>query len=29
VNRKKRGQVVDTLAATWILQGALERMRNA
>jgi putative Holliday junction resolvase len=29
VNRKKRGQVVDKLAATWILQGALERMRNA
>ncbi|HYE47736.1 MAG TPA: Holliday junction resolvase RuvX [Caulobacter sp.] len=29
VNRKRRGEVVDKLAATWILQGALERLRNA
>ncbi|MDB5470867.1 MAG: Holliday junction resolvase YqgF [Caulobacter sp.] len=29
VNRKKRAEVVDKLAATWILQGALERLRNA
>ena len=28
VNRKQRGQVVDKLAATYILQGALERLRN-
>lgn len=28
VNRKQRGEVVDKLAATWILQGALERLRN-
>jgi putative Holliday junction resolvase len=29
VNRKQRGEVVDKLAATYILQGALERLRNA
>ncbi|MGE5564813.1 MAG: Holliday junction resolvase RuvX [Parcubacteria group bacterium] len=29
VNRKQRGEVVDKLAATWILQGALERLRNS
>jgi len=28
VNRKQRGEVVDKLAATYILQGALERLRN-
>ena len=28
VNRKQRGEVVDKLAAAYILQGALERMRN-
>ena len=27
VNRKRRGEVVDKLAAAWILQGALERLR--
>ncbi|HRQ90736.1 MAG TPA: Holliday junction resolvase RuvX, partial [Bacteroidia bacterium] len=26
--RKRRGEAVDKLAATWILQGALDRMRN-
>jgi putative Holliday junction resolvase len=29
VNRKQRGEVVDKLAAAYILQGALERLRNA
>jgi putative Holliday junction resolvase len=29
VNRKRRAQVVDKMAAAWILQGALERLRNA
>ena len=29
VNRKQRGEVVDKLAATYILQGALERFRNS
>lgn len=29
VNRKRRGEVVDKMAAAWILQGALERLRNA
>lgn len=29
ITRQRRGQAVDKLAATWILQGALERMRNA
>lgn len=29
VNRKQRGEVVDKLAATYILQGALERLRNS
>jgi len=28
VNRKRRGEVVDKLAATYILQGALERLRH-
>jgi putative Holliday junction resolvase len=28
VNRKRRAEVVDKMAAAWILQGALERMRN-
>jgi len=28
VNRKQRAEVVDKLAATYILQGALERLRN-
>ncbi len=28
VNRKRRGEVVDKMAAAWILQGALERLRN-
>jgi putative Holliday junction resolvase len=28
VNRKQRGEVVDKLAAAYILQGALERLRN-
>ena len=28
VNRKQRSEVVDKLAATYILQGALERLRN-
>jgi putative Holliday junction resolvase len=28
VTRKQRGEVVDKLAATYILQGALERLRN-
>jgi putative Holliday junction resolvase len=28
VNRKRRGEVVDKMAAGWILQGALERMRG-
>jgi putative Holliday junction resolvase len=27
VNRKRRAEVVDKMAAGWILQGALERMR--
>ena len=27
VTRKRRGEVVDKLAAVWILQGALERLR--
>ncbi len=26
--RQRRGEAVDKLAATWILQGALDRMRN-
>ena len=29
VNRKRRAEVVDKMAAAWILQGALERLRNA
>lgn len=29
VNRKRRVEVVDKMAAAWILQGALERLRNA
>ncbi len=29
VNRKRRAEVVDKMAAAWILQGALERIRNA
>jgi putative holliday junction resolvase len=29
VNRKRRAEVVDKMAAGWILQGALERLRNA
>ncbi|MDP1630393.1 MAG: Holliday junction resolvase RuvX [Caulobacter sp.] len=29
VNRKRRAEVVDKMAASWILQGALERLRNA
>jgi putative holliday junction resolvase len=29
VNRKRRAEVVDKMAAGWILQGALERQRNA
>jgi putative Holliday junction resolvase len=29
VNRKQRGEVVDKLAAAYILQGALERLRNS
>ncbi|HYG26099.1 MAG TPA: Holliday junction resolvase RuvX [Caulobacteraceae bacterium] len=28
INRKQRGEVVDKLAAAYILQGALERLRN-
>ena len=28
VNRKRRGEVVDKMAAAWILQGALERLRG-
>ncbi|WP_454716954.1 Holliday junction resolvase RuvX [Caulobacter segnis] len=28
VNRKRRAEVVDKMAAGWILQGALERMRS-
>lgn len=28
INRKRRGEVVDKMAAGWILQGALERMRS-
>ena len=28
VNRKQRGEIVDKLAAAYILQGALERLRN-
>ena len=28
VNRKRRGEVVDKMAAGWILQGALERIRG-
>ena len=28
VNRKRRAEVVDKMAAAWILQGALERMRG-
>ena len=28
VNRKRRAQVVDKLAAAWILQGAVERLRG-
>ena len=28
INRKQRAEVVDKLAATYILQGALERLRN-
>ncbi|MDG2521809.1 Holliday junction resolvase RuvX [Caulobacter segnis] len=28
VTRKRRGEVVDKLAAVWILQGALERLRG-
>jgi putative Holliday junction resolvase len=28
VNRKRRAEVVDKMAAGWILQGALERMRG-
>lgn len=28
VTRKRRGEVVDKLAAVWILQGALERLRT-
>lgn len=26
LSRQKRGKVIDKLAATWILQGALERL---
>ncbi len=29
VTRKRRAEVVDKMAAAWILQGALDRMRNA
>ena len=29
VNRKRRAEVIDKMAAAWILQGALERLRNA
>lgn len=29
LNRKRRAEVVDKMAAAWILQGALERLRNA
>ncbi len=29
VNRKRRGEVVDKMAAGWILQGALERIRGS
>jgi putative Holliday junction resolvase len=29
MSRKRRGEVVDKLAATYILQGALDRLRNA
>jgi putative Holliday junction resolvase len=28
VNRKRRAEVVDKMAAGWILQGALERIRG-
>lgn len=28
ITRKRRAEVVDKMAAAWILQGALERMRN-
>lgn len=28
VNRKRRAEVVDKMAASWILQGALERLRG-
>ena len=28
VNRKRRAEVVDKMAAAWILHGALERLRN-
>jgi putative Holliday junction resolvase len=28
VNRKRRAEVVDKMAAGWILQGALERLRG-
>ena len=28
VNRKRRAEVVDKMVASWILQGALERMRS-
>jgi putative Holliday junction resolvase len=29
VSRKRRAGAVDRLAATWILQGALDRLRGA
>ena len=29
ITRKRRAEVVDKMAAAWILQGALERLRNA
>jgi putative Holliday junction resolvase len=29
MNRTRRGDVVDKAAAGWILQGALDRLRNA
>lgn len=29
ITRARRGEVVDKMAAAWILQGALERLRNS
>ena len=29
LNRKRRANVVDRTAAAWILQGALDRLRDA